>query len=116
MISTLKKLTTAQNITGATVVFNTDHKMDMTNQGSVSCQVNTSGAGLTGTAKLQQSNDGVTWFDFPAAQYPNASKAIASNGAVMLEADKVTAAFVTLSVAVSVGTAATTFSMLGKEY
>ena len=114
MISTTKKLTTAQDITSATVVF-TDYKLDMTPFGRVSCQVNTAGAGLTGTAKLVQSNDGVTYFDFPATQYPNASKSVVSNGAVMLEAPLVTAGVVALSVTVSVGTAATTFSMLAKE-
>lgn len=114
MISTIKRLATAQNITGATVVF-TDLKLDMTPFGRVSCQVNTGGAGLTGTAKLVQSNDGTTFFDFPATQYPNASKPVVSNGAVMLEVPLVTAGVVALSVQLTVGTAATTFVMLAKE-
>jgi hypothetical protein len=108
-----QKLTTAQNITGATVNF---EYLDVLNYTTVSCHVKTAGAGLTGTAKLEQSNDGSVWVDFPATQYPNASKAIVSNGSVMLEVPHCSAVLVRLSVAVSVGTAATTYYMYAKEH
>jgi len=111
-IRQILKTAEAVVITGATRVF---PALDMTNHKSASCQVFTAGGGLTGTAKLVQSNDGVNWTDFPAAQYPNASKAVASNGSVQLEAQEVTAGFVGLSVQISAGNASTSYIMLGKE-
>lgn len=108
-----QKLDTAQNITGSTVNFDA---FDVLNFHTVSCHVVTGGAGLTGTAKLQQSNDGSNWLDAPATQYPNASKSIVSNGSVLLEIPACSSGFVRLVVTVSVGTAATTYMMFAKEY
>ena len=108
-----QKTSTSQNITGATVNFD---YFDVLNFNAVSCHVVTGGAGLTGTAKLQQSNDGSNWVDAPATQYPNASKSIVSNGSVLLEIPQCSSGFVRLVVTVSGGTAATSYIMFAKEY
>lgn len=111
--NTKQILATAQNITGATVTF---EAFDVLNYKAVSCHVITGGAGLTGTAKLEQSNDGTNWLDFPVGSHPLASRSIVSNGSCMLEIPQCESVLVRLSVTVSAGTAATKYYMFAKEH
>lgn len=107
MLTIYQRNLTSQNITGTTVNF---AAFDVTSATDVSAHVITGGAGLTGTAKLQWSNDGTNWVDIPSV-----TASIVSNGSVVLSASNVFTVFVRLVVTVSAGTAATTSIIVGKQ-
>jgi hypothetical protein len=90
---------------------------DIAHLNGASFQFKKSGAG-TGTAKFQYSNDKVTWFDVPTAQFPLASAAVgaADPTSVMLHVDGIYANH--LKVTYTNGVAVSTISgqWFGKPY
>lgn len=66
--------------TSVTIALSTSYNsdsFDMTNQNGASLQINKTGVG-TGTAKIQESNDGVNWTDVSGATFTFAAGAVSS--------------------------------------